>query len=172
MKLAAQTRAFSLLEVIIAVGLFAGSVAVIIGLLGALSREAAESAGTLAARRLPEAIKVELGRLAGGGFDGLADRIPVMAAPLDRGFALVAARDPHEAQSLDYLPPGTLIPVDEQYFLVECWKFSVEPLRFNAPKAFLALHVRVSWPWRVPGSTVPVPLTERSQITFAVSLSR
>lgn len=172
MKAAARFRAFSLIEVIIAVGLFAASIAVIIGLLGTLSRQAADSADVLAAQRLPEAVKVELTRLAAGGFDSLAAQVPVMAAPLDGGLALVAPREATQAQSLNVLPPATLISAGEQYFLVECWKFPAEPLAFTGSKAFLALHVRVSWPYRVPGSTAPVPLADRSQVAFTVSLNR
>lgn len=172
MNLAARFRAFSLLEVIIAVGLFAGSVAVLIGLLATLSRQAADSADVLAAQRLPEAVKVELTRLAGSSFDRLAAQIPVMSAPLDDGFALVATREGIQAQSLYFLPPATLIPSGDHYFLVECWKFSTEPLSFSPQKAFLALHVRVSWPYRVPGAATPVPLVDRSQVTFTVSLNR
>lgn len=172
MKPVARIRAFSLIEVVIAVGLFAGSIVVIIGLLGTLSRQASDSADVLAAQRLPEAVRVELTRLAGSGFDGLAAQIPVMAAPLDNGFALVADREAAEVQSPNVLPPTALIPADAQYFLVECWRFPVEPLAFTGSKAFLALHVRVSWPYRVPGIAAPVSLAERSQATFTVSLNR
>lgn len=172
MKPAVRSRAFSLLEVIIAVGLFAGSITVIIGLLSTLSRRAADSADVLAAQRLPEAVKLELTRLAAGGFDGLAAQIPPMVAPLEGGLALVAAREAAQVQSLDVLPPATLIPAGEQYFLVECWRFSAEPLAFNNAKAFLALQVRVSWPYRVPGASVPVPLPDRNQLAFTVSLNR
>ncbi|MBL9216855.1 MAG: hypothetical protein JNG82_00070 [Opitutaceae bacterium] len=172
MRPAARIRAFSLIEVVIAVGLFAGSIVVIIGLLGTLSRQAADSADVLTAQRLPAAVRVELARLAGNGFDGLAAQIPVMAAPLDHGFALVADREAAEVQSPNVTPPAALIPADAQYFLVECWRFPAEPLAFTGAKAFLALHVRVSWPYRVPGALAPVPLAERSQTTFAVSLNR
>lgn len=172
MKPVARSRAFSLIEVIIAVGLFAGSVVVVIGLLSTLSRQATDSADILAAQRLPEAVRVELTRLAKSGFDSLAAQVPIMAVPLDHGFALVANREATQAQSLDVLPQASLLPAGEQYFLVECWKFSAEPLAFTGSKAFLAMHVRVSWPYRVPGSTAPVPLADRNQTVFTVSLNR
>lgn len=172
MKPVDRSCAFSLIEVIIAVGLFAGSITVILGLLSTLSRQAADSADVLAAQRLPEAVKLELSRLASGSFDGLAAQIPPMLAPLDGGLALVAAREATQAQSLNVLPPATLIPVGEQYFLVECWRFSTEALAFNNSKAFLALHVRVSWPYRIPGTSAPVPWPDRNQLAFTVSLNR
>jgi hypothetical protein len=173
MKPVTESRAFSLIEVIIAVGIFAGAVAVIIGLMAALSRQAADSLDSLAAQRLPEAIKVELDRLAASGFDSLAGQVPSMSVPLANGFELVAARDAAEVESLGYLPPSTgRLPIDAHYYLVECWRFPAEPLRYDAQKAFLALHVRVSWPYRLPGTAVPVPLADRSQLTFTVSLNR
>ena len=173
MKRARHRRAFSLIEVIIAVGVFAGAVAVIIGLVSSLSRQAADSSDALAAQRLPEPLKVELSRVAATGFDNLAAQAPLMAAPLAGGFALVAPRDATRVQSLTYLPPATgQIPAAEQYYLVECWRFPAEPLSFNGQKAFLALCVRVSWPYRIPGVTAPVLLADRSQLTFTVSLNR
>lgn len=173
MKPSRQLRSFSLIEVIVAVGIFGGAVAVTIGLIAALSRQAADAMDGLAAHRLPDALKVELERLAAPGFDDLAGRIPPLAVPLDNGLAFAASRDAAEVQSLAYLPPSAgRIPADAQYYLVECWRFTTEPLGYNAQKAFLALHVRVSWPHRLTGTAEPVPLKDRSQFTFTASLNR
>lgn len=179
MKLPRVTGAFSLIEVIVAVGLFAGSIAVILGLMGPLARQTAESADALAAQRLPEPIRVELRRLAGTNLDGLAGQIPIMSAPLDNGFALIAPRDATRVQSLVYLPPlSGQVPSPEQYYLVECWRFPSKPgdptdqLSYNGQKGFLALHVRVSWPYQIPGGPAATPLAGRRQITFTVSLNR
>jgi hypothetical protein len=172
MKLVRPLRAFSLIEVIVAIGIFAGAVAVTIGFMAALSRQAADSMDGLTVQRLPDRLKVELERLAASGFDNLAGRIPPSAVPLDNGFRLVASRDAAEVQSLGYLPPAGAIPADAQYYLVECWRFPSEPLAYHGQKAFLALHVRVSWPYRLPGVTAPVSLQDRSQFIFTSSLTR
>lgn len=173
MKVHRQIRAFSLLEVIIAVGLFVSSVVVIIGFIAALSRQGADSADTLAAQKLPEPLRVELARLAGSDLEALAAQIPVMSAPLTDGLAFAATREVTGVESLAYLPPANdRIPAAEQYYLVECWKFQDEPLRFDAQKAFLALQVRVSWPYRLPGVADPTEPSDRSQITFTMSLTR
>lgn len=173
MKTVREPRAFSLIEVVVAVGVFAGAVAVIIGLMGALARQSADSLDHLAAQRLPAAVRVELQRLAAAGFDSLAGRIPLMAAPLGEGLALAASRETAGVESLAYLPPPTgRLAADEQYFLVECWRFQAEPLRSDPGKAFLALHVRISWPYRLPAIAGPVPLADRRQLTFTVSLNR
>ena len=166
-------HSFSLVEVIIAVGLFATSVMVVLALLPALTRHGAITQDTLAASRLPDAVKVELSRLAAaGGFDVLAGQTPVMGSS-GGGLAFVATHDVSRLQSRDYLRPAAgQIPDAEQYFLVECWRFPDEPLRYDAQKHFLASAVRVTWPYRLPGSSVPTAETARTQATFTVSLTR
>lgn len=172
MKLFRPTLGFTLLEVLIAVGLFVTAVTVIIGLIAGLSRQGAEANDVLTAQRLPAPLKVELSRLAATGLDSLADRVPAMASPLNDGLAFASARGAARADSLEYLPVTDPIPADQQYYLVECWKFPSEPLRFDGQKAFLALYVRVSWPYRLPGATAPTALADRSQVTFTLSLNR
>jgi hypothetical protein len=168
-------RAFSLIEVIIAVGVFAVAVVVILALLPPLSRQAADSADAMVAQSLPDSVRVELGRLAaGGGFDALANRLPVMAAPLADGLTMVAPREARCLYSPDYLPPPAVgqLPQAEQYFSVEVWRFNQLPLRFDPAAAVLAVYVRVSWPYQNPGAAGATPLSARSQLTFTVSLNR
>jgi len=170
-----QRRGFSLVEVVIAVGIFALAVTALLALLPSLARQSSDSADSLTAQRLPDAIRVELRRLAiSGGFDALANAIPVMSAPLQDGLALVATRDGARLHSLAYLPPAEAeqIPSAAQYFLVELWRFNQPPLSYDPAGATLALHARVSWPYRNPGSAAPTPLADRQQITFTVSLTR
>lgn len=175
LQLARHRRAFSLIEVIIAVGVFAVAVVVILALLPPLSRQAADSADALVAQSLPDSVRVELSRLAAsGGFDALANRLPEMSAPLFDGLSMMAARDARRLYSPDYLPPPVAgqLPQAERYFLVEVWRFNQPPLRFDPAAAVLAVYVRVSWPYQNPGATTPAPLSARSQLTFTVSLNR
>jgi hypothetical protein len=168
-----RARAFSLIEVITAVALFATSVTVIIALLPSLARQSGESMDLLAAQRLPDALKVELTRLAAANFDSLAGEVPVMPAPLAGGLAFVADRDAARLQSRDYLAPAAgQLTESEQYFLVECWRFPEEPLRFDNQKGFLALAVRISWPYRLPGSSASTAESVRSQFMLTVALNR
>lgn len=164
---------FSLVEVIIAAGLFAASVTVVLALLPSLARQGAASVDSLAAQRLPDALRAELMRLGAVSFDALAGQVPVMNGPLADGLAFVADREATRLRSLDYLPPvAEQLSADEQYFLVECWRFPNEPLRFEGSKAFLALAVRVSWPYRLPGTTAPVPAQSRHELVFTLALNR
>lgn len=164
---------FSLIEVIIAVALFAASVTVILALLPGLTRRGAENADRLVAQRLPDAVRVELTRLAAPGFDALAAQAPLMGTPPANGLALVATHDGARVQSRDYQAPANgRIAEGDQYFLVECWRFASGPLQYDGAQSSLALCVRVTWPYRQPGVSAPIPESARHEFTFTTSLNR
>lgn len=168
-------RAFSLVEVVIAVGVFASAIAVVLALLPALTAESAASADALVAQRLPDALRIEMQRLAAvGGFDALATNAPVMNAPLDNGLAFVAAHNGARLHTLSYLAPSAsdaLLP-REQYFLVEIWRFPSAPLAYEATGTVLPVYVRVSWPYRVADAGSPVAIENRSSLTFTCAINR
>jgi len=162
---------FSLVEVILAVGIFALSVPTTLALLSALGRQGAMGAEALVAQRLPDSIRLELARLAQEQFESLAGMVPVMTATPGPGLALVATRDGRRLYSRDYMTPALGLEMADRYFLIECWRFEEEPLRFDSEKAFLALAVRVSWPYHLPDGTVAAAEAQ-SAITFTVVLNR
>jgi len=167
MRASASVRSFSLIEVIIAVAVFAVSVSAILALLLPLSRLGAQSADRLTGQRLPDALKVELQRLSSGGFDALVAEVPAMGEPLANGLAFVATRDGSQLHSRDYHPPpADRIADEDRYFLVECWRFPDGALRYEAGQTSLALAVRVSWP--AGGSAA----REQHELMFAMSLNR
>ena len=136
-------------------------------------RQGTESSDRLVAQRLPDAVQVELNRLALAGFDALAAETPVMGTPLNNGLAFVETHDGARLQSLSYRPPATgRIADDEQYFLVECWRFPDGALRYDGAQSSLALAVRVSWPYRVPGASAPTAPASRHDLMFTVSINR
>lgn len=166
---------FSLLEVIIAVAVFAVAVSAILGLLPSLTRISATSNDTLTALRFPDAIRQELGRMAiTGGFDALANQTKPLGTELPDTCRLVAARDASRLHALDYQPPAVADQLDgeAQYFLIEAWSFTGTPLAFETGGAVLSLHVRVSWPYRIPGSIAATPFASRDQLSFNLSLNR
>lgn len=166
---------FSLLEVIIAVGIFGTTVTVMLGLLPALTRQARATADTLAALHLPDGVRLELQRVATvGGFEALAGQITPMLAPLPTTLALAADREATRVQTLDYLPPiaADLLAVGHRYFLIEVWRFNEAPLAYDPGGGMLALHVRVSWPYLTTDSAAPTQLINREQVTFNVALDR
>lgn len=173
MSCRARKRAFSLIEVVIAVGIFAIGITVVLALLPSLVRQGTESGDRLVAQRLPDAVHAELQRLSLAGFDALAAQTPVMGTPLDHGLALVAARDGVRLHSRDYRAPlSGRIADNDQYFLVECWRFPDGALRYDGAQSTLALTVRVSWPYRVPGAAAPTDPASRHDLMFTVSLNR
>jgi prepilin-type N-terminal cleavage/methylation domain-containing protein len=170
-------RAFSLVEVVIAVAIFAGAVAVTIAMLPALTRQSIEASDALVAQRMPDSIQIELKRIASeGGFDALASPsiTPMMATPLPAGLTLVATRNGVRLHSLTYqVPPASAaIPQAEQYFLIELWQYRSGALTYDANGAVLPLYARVSWPYRTPAAAEPMPIEDRNQLTFAVSIRR
>lgn len=168
-------RGFSLVEVVIAVGLFASAVAIVLALLPALVGQSTASGESLVAQRFGDPLRIELQRLAtAGGFDALAGRAPVASAPVSGGLAFVASKDGARLHSLSYLQPAgsDALAESEQFFLIEVWQFPTGPLAFDPAGAVLPLTVRVSWPYRSPGSTSVVDLSNRSQLTFNTAILR
>jgi len=165
---------FSLIEVVLAAGIFAVAVTVMLALLPALTRQSAESADALVAQGLPDSLRVELRRLAANDFNGLANTIPVMGTPLENGLLFVASRDGSRLHSASYLSPATsgLIPQEQRYFAIEVWRFNQGSLQFDGTGSVLAVHVRVSWPYHNPGVTISTPLPDRGQFTFTIAINR
>ena len=170
-----QPHGFSLVEVVLAIGIFALGVTVILGLLSALTRQSAVSADALSALRLPDAACDELQRLvASGGLDALAGQTKPMAAPWPDTLTLVATRDGSQVQTLNYLPPPAegQVREDQQYFLIEVCRFTQAPLAFDSSASVLALHVRASWPYRTPGSSVVTASAAREQVSYNLAIRR
>ncbi len=162
-------RAFSLIEVIIAVALFVGTVTVILALLPGLARQTTYTTDRLAAQRLPDAVRVELTRAArAGGLDALAARMPVMGDFSSREFMLAASRTGAGVQAVDDPSVGAgLIPVSERYFQVDCRRFSDGALRYESGQSVLALYVNVSWPYQANAA----PAEASRHFGFVLSLN-
>lgn len=165
-------RAFTLLEVVVAVGLAATAITATLVLLPSLTRLAETNADLAVVARLPDALEIELSRMARADFAAFGASVPVAAGEEPEGLAFVATRDGGRLAARDVLAPATTLRPEEQYFLLECRRFGTEPLVFAAGRAALALQVRVSWPYRVPGNAGPVPREARSQSVFVAAINR
>ncbi len=171
MNMRGSVRGFSLVEVVVAVGIFAIAVVGVLLVLPTLARQTAESADLLVAQGLPGAIRNEMKRLASGGLDGFAASVPVMTATPTEGYRMVAARDGVRVSSLT--ADNGEVTEDERYFLIELWRFNAQPLAFvSGQSGALAVHVRVSWPYRLPGVSNATALENREQFTFTVAINR
>ena len=185
-----DSKAFSLIEVVVALGILAVTLVAVLGLLASSTRPAGEIADVHVAARLGENIQDELERLKDGlGLDGLAAIVPAggSAAPLQ----LVATRDGRRVLRADGAVPAAGHALNEpvqpgianrdRYYLAEVTQQLDLPY---APAAgFLAVSVRVTWPYRLPmGPPTPeatavdadpareVPANERRWAVFNFAL--
>lgn len=182
--------AFSLVEVVIAIGVLAVTLVAVLGLAGSTMRSGGATADLAVAGRLGAEIRGELERLkAELGLPGLAATIPRggAAAPL----RLVATRDGRRMLRADGaaaaanhalndpLQPG--IARRDRYFLAEVTQQLDLP--YAPDEGFLALSVRVSWPYELPGGPATpgatavdmdpareVPLSDRTIVFFNFAL--
>lgn len=162
--------AFSLVEVVISIGVLSAGVIVAFALIPALARDSAATADALSAQQLPDPLRVELTRLATvEGFGSFGNRIAIITPELENGLQLVASKDALRVQLLE--GSANAIEISDQYFLLECWRFADAPLSFDPSKGYLALHVRVSWPFRTGPSGAVTPLNARQQITFTKAIN-
>jgi prepilin-type N-terminal cleavage/methylation domain-containing protein len=186
----ASCPAFSLIEVVVAIGILAVTLAMVLGLTGSTLRSAGAAADIAVAARLGANIRSELERLeADLGLPGLAAVVPPggSVTPLQ----LVATRDGQRVLRSDGAEPAAghalndpMLPgiaLRERYFLAEVTQQLDLPY---APEAgFLALSVRVSGPYRLPvGPATPdatavdadagreVPRNERRVVIFSFVL--
>jgi type II secretory pathway pseudopilin PulG len=169
----AQGRyAFSLIEVVIATGIFAVTITIILALLPATVRQLVDSRDAANASRLGDAIRLETQQLATqNGFDAFAGSIPVMDSSFDTGLLLVASRD-----SADVRPANLFEPVlRDQYFLIELRRFPAGQLGYDSNAGCLALSARVSWPYRAltpTGLSGPTDAANRQQVFLTIVIQR
>lgn len=170
MKHGRRQSGFSLVEVIVAVGLFAGAIVVVLALLPLLARQASEAAELRVAQQLPDAVSVELQRMvASQGFDAFVAAVPPIGAPFGEGLVLVGSRDGLRVRV------ANAVPGDEaaaQYYAVEVLRFAQPPLAYDPAAFVLPLYVRVSWPYRVPGAGAPTVPRERRHCGFTLAIHR
>jgi|GEM_PF-804031 len=126
-------RAFSLVELILALAVAGGALAVLLALLSGLLREAAGTADHQTALHLAGAIEQRLYETMGGAFPGGVQAGRVLLADNEGG----TLRD--ESENDPTLPLA--------YFHIELSPFAGAPLAYEAERGVLPLRVRVSWPY-------------------------
>lgn len=156
-----ERRGFSLVEVVVAVGIFALAIVGVIGLLAPSIKAVSEIADTNVAARLAQNIQMELENY---GF------APVVTATDPNGslkkIQLVATKDglrvvrsngttpiPADNDPVTGTPPG--IAAADRYYLVEVTQFPAgNTLAYTAANnpGFVALSVRVLWPYKLPAA--------------------
>jgi type II secretory pathway pseudopilin PulG len=165
-----NARAFSLIEVAIAVVIVGVTVVTVIGLLAALARRSGEARDRQVAVGMADAIALELRRQVAetGWGPTIAASAPEETSPAIR---LVARRDGTRLRAWD---PAERPPADH-YYLIEVRRFAAGPL--VAPPGAMVVPVRiiVSWPLRTltaEGPALEIPEERRTRIEFAHALNR
>jgi hypothetical protein len=166
---AAVGRGFSLVEVVMAVGIVATTLIVLLGLLASVANSSGELADSRALAEVGIGLEGELERLKTDlGLDALAALIlPAgSATPLQ----LAATRDGRRVLRRDGPAPAADHPLDDpalpgialrdRYFLIEVTQ---QPDLPSAPGAgFLSASARVTWPYRLPTGPATAAATSYS----------
>jgi type II secretory pathway pseudopilin PulG len=149
--------AFSLVEVVVAIGLVAASLVAVVGLLAATTHSAAELNDAEGCASLGGSVQCELVRLKDSlGFAGLARLVPLSGsgAPL----RLVGTRDCLRVHCIDAADPAAdrslCDPVcpgianRDRFFLIELTR--LPGWETAADSGIIAVGARCSWPYELP----------------------
>lgn len=144
---------FSLIEVIVAVAIFAGSVVAILGLLSPASQSVEDVLDSYTANRLTENIRAELSRM---GFDeavsltGGANTILLVA--MQDGERVLLLDDPGGGPPADRALNDPTLPgmaERDRYFIISLGRQTGD-LAYSPTSGFLALRANVSWAYQRP----------------------
>ncbi|MFP4358386.1 MAG: hypothetical protein ACLFSZ_08135 [Puniceicoccaceae bacterium] len=163
-------RGFSLVEVILAIGVFALTIVAVIGLLGPIAQQVRDLQDTRVANSLPAPIREELNRV---GFEHFVEVSGGSTEPASGAFPSNLSEDEGEpgpclvlygtddgskvvVQAGADVDPnadtGTLeIPEEERYFLVQVFP-ATGNLRYQEGDAHIAFRILISWPYKTPGT--------------------
>lgn len=157
-------KGFSLIEVVIAIAVVVGGLAVILALLPTLMRNSENAADAHIALRLPGAVHAALKEEMRGGFASFA------AGIRSSGLDLVAEKDGSNVRRVDVVDN----PVRSRHFLIEVRGVNSGELAYNAGDAVLVMHVTVAWPYQTLAGTELLPVgdeTDRQAISFNLALN-
>lgn len=155
-----KSGGFSLIEVAIAVGVAAAGLVAVLALLPGILRQASDSQTAIVASALPDAVTVQLRKIAGSSLSVLGSRAADFSSTTSQ-LRLVAMADGSDVREL----------VGEdgrgQFFLIEIYRFpSGGETSYDPNAAFVALQVRVSWPYRADGLAAHESTAESRQSTI------
>lgn len=179
-NLARRVKAFSLVEVVVAVGIFALAIVGVIGLLSPTIKSVGEVGDSEVASRLAEQVNSEIQRysqtLSGSGqtsLDVLSTKISKadVATPT---FVLYGKRDGSRvvlSTNADNAPTAATAPgiaVQDRYYLIEVTRpIDTNTLAYKTGSGFLVATLKISWPYRLPpDGAYEAPVSERLSVLF------
>lgn len=182
----ARERGFSLIEIILAIGVFAMTIVAVLGMLGSSSQATSEVINTVSASQIADAVRTELENVdyETDLVNGTSGTSVLELYGRKNGDGVVlkryAGNDPETGN-----PPG--IAERDRFFLIQVERLGKtgDSLVYRGDDvgtpatdaAQMALSVRVYWPYQVPTGVGPndaavVDPTRRSLATFNVSIPR
>jgi len=160
---------FSLVEVILAIGVFALTIVAVIGLLGPIAQQVRDLQDTKVANSLPAPIREELNRIGFTYFvnDTFTDtqNLPTVLFGTEDGARVVGytgdLENPGAVITRDGQAPAG-IDQDDRYFGIELTVPGSTNLQYNAGDAHVAFKVEISWPVYLPGGAFVEPEDRRT----------
>lgn len=160
----ARREGFSLIEVILAIAVFALTIVAVLAMLGSTTQATSEVLNTVTASRISDAIRTELENLDFNDLDPNAVNYPVTLYGRQDGSRVVldTNADNNPDPEVDD-PPG--IAERDRYFLIELDVLGDE-LVYDVDNADIALSVRLEWPYMLPlGPRSANPMNDPTKTT-------
>jgi len=155
-----------LVEVVIALGVAASGLLVILALVPSILKQQTNSESTYIAVGFPDAITAELKRIGGIDVTSLGARASAFENEVS-SLRLVAS---HEGANIREF----IDDQKSQFYLIELYRFpATSPLAYDSNAGFIALQARVSWPFRPSGDpNGQVAAANREWVTFNLAVNR
>lgn len=154
------TRAFSLLEVVIAIAIFTSGVVVVLALMGNMAGRSTEATESVTALNLPTLIETSLR-------DETNDNFEAIRTFVGNGDALVAN---HGGDQIKRWSAGAN-DTEDAYFLIELTPLD-SPEFAEVQSVMVPIAVNVSWPYKPLGASNPTSGEDRSSVSFNLAISR
>jgi type II secretory pathway pseudopilin PulG len=156
----ARRHGFSLIEIILAIGVFALTIVAVLAMLGSTSQATSDVLNTVTASQISDAIRTELEAIDFRDLDPDTGVVyPVTLYGLKSGRRVVLE------SNADDPDPSLAIYARDRFFLLTIDRLGNE-LDYDARNAHIALSVRVEWPYNVPlGPPTANPRTDDARTT-------
>lgn len=171
-----KKRAFSLVEVIVAVGIFAIAIIAVIGLMVPIRASVAEVRDGEDASRLATLIQAELQRQSFPTIKGFLDTPPAAGLYASRDIRIVALGNDSKWGTAS----GSYNPDAEKFYKIDLIRDAIlSPNSSTHPDAdsgYLAFTIKLTWPVfasAMPGSTsVPADARQQSTLLLPAAITR
>lgn len=151
---------FSLLEVVIAIGIFATGIVVVLGLMGTMAGRSTEATESVTALNMPSLIESALREQADNDFAAIQSFVANEST-------LVA----NHAGDRIRVRPADADADDDSFFLIKLNELKSD--EFTAVHDVVeTIAVTVSWPYKPFGATTITPPKDRSSVSFNLAISR